>query len=37
MLYVHHKRIQEYIKNQLKEDKEAEQLSLDLSDLFSKK
>ena len=31
------KRIQEYIKNQLKEDKEAEQLSLDLSDPFSKK
>lgn len=31
------KRIQEYIRNQLKEDKEPEQLSLDLSDPFSKK
>lgn len=31
------KRIQECIRNQLKEDKEAEQLSLDLSDPFSKK
>ena len=31
------KRIQEYIRNQLKEDKEAEQLSLDLTDPFSRK
>ena len=31
------KRIQECIRNQLKEDKEAVQLSLDLSDPFSKK
>ena len=32
-----YKKIQEYIKNQLKEDKEAEQLSLELKDPFSKK
>ena len=37
MLYVLHKRTQEYIKNQLQEDKEAERLSLDLSVSFSKK
>jgi putative transposase len=31
------KRIQEYIQNQLKEDQQAEQLSLELNDPFSKK
>ena len=31
------KRIQEYIQNQLKEDQQAEQLSMDLSDPFNKK